>query len=299
MKIIVGTRGSNLARTQSGHVIDMLKEKNPEVEFQVKIIKTKGDILNEVPLDKIGGKEVFIKEIEKELLDGTIDLAIHSMKDVPGEIPSGLKLSYIPKREDHRDLLVLREGIESLEELPLGAKIGTGSKRRKYQILKYREDLEVVGIRGNVQTRIDKIESEGLDGVIIAAAGVNRLGLELSKKVIHLEDDLVLASPCQGILGLEIREDDRAVEEVLRTISNPEAEIQAQAERAFLKGTGGSCHIPVGAYCKVDGEKIEIEGILGSEDGKKLERARVSGRAEDAYKLGMELAGILNREVAK
>ncbi len=299
MKIIVGTRGSNLATTQTGHVIDMLKEKNPNLEVEVKIIKTKGDILNEVPLDKIGGKEVFIKEIEKELLEGSIDLAIHSMKDVPGDLPKGLKLSYIPKREDHRDVLVLRRGLESLEDLPRGGKIGTGSKRRKYQILKYRKDLEVVGIRGNVQTRIEKIESENLDGVIIAAAGINRLGLKLENKVIPLENDLVLSSPCQGILGLEIREDDLELEEILRSISDPIAEVQSKAERAFLKGTGGSCHIPVGAFCRVDGERIELEGILGTENGERLERASLSGSINEAEKLGRDLANILNKEIGR
>ena len=299
MKIIVGTRGSNLATTQTGHVIDMLKEKNPNLEVEVKIIKTKGDILNEVPLDKIGGKEVFIKEIEKELLERSIDLAIHSMKDVPGDLPKGLKLSYIPKREDHRDVLVLRRGLESLEDLPRGGKIGTGSKRRKYQILKYRKDLEVVGIRGNVQTRIEKIESENLDGVIIAAAGINRLGLKLENKVIPLENDLVLSSPCQGILGLEIREDDLELEEILRSISDPIAEVQSKAERAFLKGTGGSCHIPVGAFCRVDGERIELEGILGTENGERLERASLSGSIDEAEKLGRDLANILNKEIGR
>ncbi len=299
MKIIVGTRGSNLAVTQTGHVIDMLKDKNPEVEFVVKTIKTKGDILNEVPLDKIGGKEVFIKEIEKELLDGTIDLAIHSMKDVPGVLPEGLKLSHIPKREDHRDVLVLRKGLNSLDELPRGAKIGTGSKRRKYQILEFREDLEVVGIRGNVQTRIDRIERENLDGVIIAAAGMNRLGLKLENTIVHLEDDILLASPCQGILGLEIRENDVEVEKVLKTISNEEAEIQSKAERAFLKGTGGSCHVPVGAYCKIENEELELKGMLGTENGEIIKRALVRGKVEEAEKLGLELANILNKEIGK
>lgn len=299
MKIIVGTRGSNLAVTQTNHVINMLKEKNPDVEFEVKTIKTKGDILNDIPLDKIGGKEVFIKEIERELLDGTIDLAIHSMKDLPGELPEGLKLTHIPKREDHRDVLVLRKGLGSLEDLPRGAKIGTGSKRRKYQILRYREDLEVVGLRGNVQTRINKIESEGLDGVILAAAGINRLGLELENTVVALEDEILVSSPCQGILGLEIREGDARLEEVIATIGDQEAEIQARAERAFLKGTGGSCHVPVGAYCRVDGDSLEIEGILGTEDGERLERASIAGSIEDAEDLGLELANILNKEIGR
>lgn len=297
MKIIVGTRGSALAVTQTNHIIDMLKEKNPQVEFEVKTIKTKGDIILDKPIDKIGGKEIFIKEIEKELLDGSIDMAVHSMKDVPGELPEGLKLSYIPKREDHRDVLVLREGIESLEDLPNGAKIGTGSKRRSYQILEFRDDLQVVGIRGNVQTRINKIDEEGLDGVILAAAGINRLGLKLDKKVIPLDEDIMISSPCQGVLGLEIREDDVEIEKILKTISDEEAEIQTKSERRFLQGTGGSCHVPVGAYCKVNGDQIQIDGILGSEDGSKLVRRSISGPVKEAEKLGMELANILSKEI--
>lgn len=297
MKVIVGTRGSDLAVTQTNHIIDMLKEKNPNVEFQVKMIKTKGDLILDKPIGEIGGKEIFIKEIEKELLDGTIDMAVHSMKDMPGELPKGLKLSYIPKREDHRDVLVLRQGINSLEELPKGAKIGTGSKRRKFQMLKYRDDLEIIGIRGNVQTRIDRIDKEGLDGVILAAAGINRLGLKLDKKVISLDEEIMISSPCQGILGLEIREDDEEMNSLLETISDENAEIQTKGERAFLKGTGGSCHVPVGAYCKISGNEIQIDGVLGSEDGSKLVRKSISGPIEDAEKLGIELADILTKEI--
>ena len=299
MKIIVGTRGSNLAVTQTNHVIDMLKEKNPDVEFEVKTIKTKGDILKDVPLDKIGGKEVFIKEIEKELLEGDIDLAIHSMKDVPSVLPKGLKLSFIPKREDHRDVLVLRKGLNKLEDLKAGSKIGTGSKRRKYQMLELREDIEVVGIRGNVQTRIEKIETENLDGVILAAAGINRLGLELENTVIPLENDELLSSPCQGILALEIRENDEKIEEILKTISDEKAEIQTKAERAFLKGTGGSCHVPVGAYCEVYEEKIKLYGMLGTEDGETIKRHFIEGSIDKAEELGEKLANILSEEIGR
>ena len=192
MKIVVGTRGSNLALTQTNMVIDMLKEAHPNIEFKVKIILTKGDIIKDLPIDKIGGKEIFTKEIEKELLAGTIDLAVHSMKDMPAELPPGLKLSYTPKREDSRDVLILREGIKGLDDLPLGGKIGTGSKRRKFQILQYRPDLEVVGLRGNIQTRINKIITENLDGVILAAAGINRLGLELGDRMVYLDKNIVL-----------------------------------------------------------------------------------------------------------
>ena len=299
MKIVVGTRGSNLALTQTNMVIDMIKRKHPNIDFQVKIIKTKGDILKDVAIDKIGGKEVFVKEIERELLASTIDMAVHSMKDMPGKLPTGLKLSYTPPREDYRDVIVFREGISSLEELPKGARIGTGSKRRKYQILKYRPDLNIVSIRGNVETRIKKIEEENLDGVILAAAGIKRLGLDLGNRLYYMDRKIMLPSPTQGILAIEIRENDERMEKILEDISHKETEIQAVVERAFLIGVGGSCTIPVGAYCQVLEDKIIVEGLLGSEDGDVLIRKSI---VEDinAYKeTGYKIAEILMKEKAR
>ncbi len=299
MKIVVGTRGSKLAVTQTNMVLDMIKEKCPEVEFEVRIIKTKGDLILDKPIDKIGGKEIFIKEIEKELLDSSIDLAIHSMKDMPGELPKGLRLSYIPKREDHRDVLVLREGLNSIDDLPQGAIIGTGSKRRKYQLLKYREDLNIVGIRGNIETRIGKIVEDNLDGVVLAAAGINRLGVSLENKVIALDTDLLLSSPCQGILGIEIREDDENIHNVIKSISDELTEVQAKVERDFLKGTGGSCNIPVGAYCRIEDSRIHLDGILGSEDGQLLVRKSMEGSLDDIDTIGGDLAKLLTEEIDK
>lgn len=299
MKIVVGTRGSNLAVTQTNMVIDMIKGAHPNIEFEVKIIKTKGDILKDLPIDKIGGKEIFIKEIEKELLDGTIDMAVHSMKDMPGELPAGLRLSFTPKREDCRDALILKEGIKSLDDLPKGGKIGTGSKRRKFQMLEYRSDLEIVGIRGNIQTRIDRIESENLDGVILAAAGINRLGLELGDRMVYLDKDLVLPSPTQGILAIEIREDDEKLHNILEAISHTETEIQAKVERAFLKGAGGSCHIPVGAYCEILDEKIYLKGFLGTVDGEVLIRKSVGGNIDYLEEIGYGLAKDMVKEIGR
>lgn len=299
MKIIVGSRGSNLALTQTNMVLDSIKEKHPEVEFQLKVIKTKGDILKNVPIDKIGGKEIFIKEIEKELLDGTIDMAIHSMKDMPGELPEGLKLSFTPKREDYRDVLVLKEGYKSLDDIPRNGKIGTGSKRRKYQILEHRPDLEVVGIRGNIETRINKIETENLDGVILAAAGIHRLGIDLGERVIYLDKNIVLPSPTQGILAIEIRENDEKMGNILQSISHRETEIQAKVERAFLKAAGGSCHIPVGAYCEVLDEKIYLEGLLGTVDGEILVRKSIEGNLCSLEEVGEKLAEEILKEMSK
>lgn len=299
MKIVVGTRGSNLAITQTNMVIDMIKAVHPSIEFEVKIIITKGDVVKDLPINEIGGKEIFTKELEKELLGGTIDMAVHSMKDMPAELPAGLKLSFTPKREDCRDALILREGIKGLDDLPIGGKIGTGSKRRKFQILEYRPDLEVVGVRGNIQTRINKIETENLDGVILAVAGINRLGLELGDRIVYLAKDIVLPSPTQGILAIEIREDDERLHNILESISHAETEIQAKVERAFLKGAGGSCHIPVGAYCEVTKEKIYLEGLLGTVDGEILIRKSLEGSIDSLEELGYELANDMVKEVGR
>lgn len=298
MKIVVGARGSTLSVTQTNSVINMMKNAHPHLDIELKTIKTKGDVLREASLDKIGGKGVFVKEIEKELLNGQIDMAVHSMKDMPGVLPKGLKLSYVPKREDYRDVLVLREGLSSLDKLPIGAKIGTGSKRRKYQLLRYREDLNISDIRGNIETRIKKIELENLDGVVLAAAGIKRLGLhkDLAHRIVYLDKEILLPSPCQGILAIEIRENDVKIEELLKSISHEKTEIQAKVERAFLKGAGGSCKVPVGAYCEIHSEKLILEGFLGTEDGEILIDKKLEGKKDSLEKLGYNLANMMIKE---
>ncbi len=297
MKIIVGSRGSDLALTQTNMVIREIEEKNPGVKCEVKIIKTKGDTIYDKPIDQIGGKEIFTKEIEHELLAGRVDMAIHSMKDMPGELPQGLKLSYTPKREDPRDVLVLKEGYGSLDDIPQGGIIGTGSKRRKFQLLKMRPDLKIVGIRGNIQTRIDKIESENLDGTLLAAAGINRLDIDLSGRMQYLGVEEFLPSPTQGILAIEIREDDKKIEEVIEKISHPETEIQARAEREFLKAVGGSCTVPVAAYSTIEGDKIYLEGFLGSVNGDILLREKITGKIEDQDNIGKKLGEKMLKEM--
>ncbi|AWZ49573.1 hydroxymethylbilane synthase [Hathewaya limosa] len=299
MKIVVGSRGSKLALTQTNWVIDQLKKGNPEVEFEVKIIKTKGDRIQHIALDKIGDKGLFVKEIEEQLLNGDIDMAVHSMKDMPSVLPEGLKFSYIPKREDIRDVIVLKEGYNSLEDLPKGAVIGSGSKRRKYQLLQYRKDLNIVPIRGNVDTRIKKIETENLDGVILAAAGLNRLGLTetLKYKVCSISTDILLPAPAQGALALEIREDRNDIHEVIKSLSHKETEIAVEGERAFLDGINGSCHIPVGAKGIIEGNKFILIGLLGSEDGDKIIRKTIEGTIDKAKELGYELAKLILKEI--
>ncbi len=297
MKLIVGSRGSELALRQTNMVIADIEALNPYVKCEIKIIKTRGDIILDKAIDKIGGKEIFTKEIERELLDGSIDMAVHSMKDMPGILPDGLKLSYTPKREDPRDALVLKEGYKTIDDIPVGGKIGTGSKRRKYQILKIRPDLEVVGIRGNIQTRIKKIDTEKLDAIILAVAGINRMGIDLSGRIQYLEVDEFSPSPCQGILAIEVREGDSEIEDTLKKISHPQTEIQAKIERAFLKAVGGSCTVPVGARSTVKGDELYLEGFLGSDDGQVLMKTTIKGHINDAEKIGQKLGQEMLKEM--
>lgn len=298
MKIVVGTRGSNLALIQTNWVVDELKKANPDVEFEVKIIKTKGDLIKDLPLDKIGDKGLFVKEIEKSLLNKEIDMAVHSMKDMPSYLPEGLKFASSPKREDPRDVLIFKEGYKSIEDLPKGARIGTGSKRRKYQLLKHRPDLEIVPIRGNIETRIKKIETENLDGVVLAASGLKRAGLE-EKIDYYIPTDIMLPAPAQGILALEIRENDEETENIINSIKDDTTKVQIDAERGFLIGVNGSCHIPMGAYCDIDGDKIKLTGLYGDGEGKKIIIKSQEGTIEDAPKIGYELAKSVLKEFEK
>lgn len=295
MKIIVGTRGSKLALVQTNWVVEKLKYANPGIEFEIKVIKTKGDLITHLPLHKIGDKGLFTKEIEQQLINKEIDLAIHSMKDMPSNLPKGLKFANVPKREDPRDVLVLKEGYNSVDDLPQGAKIGTGSKRRTYQLLKYRPDLEIVPIRGNIDTRIRKIEDENLHGVVLAAAGLIRANLQ-DKISYYIPTDIMVPAPAQGALAIEIREDDTYIEDIVSHIKDEITEIQIKAERGFLAGVNGSCHIPMGAYCEIKDDNIILTGLYGDEDGEKLIIKSLEGKAEDASDLGYELANIVLKE---
>jgi len=229
MKIVVGTRGSKLALIQTNWAVEELKKANPGIEFEIKVIKTKGDLVTHLPLHKIGDKGLFTKEIEQQLLNREIDLAVHSMKDMPSILPQGLKFANVPRREDPRDILVLKENYKTIEDLPHGARIGTGSKRRIYQLLKYRPDLEIVPIRGNIDTRIRKIEDENLHGIVLAAAGLLRAGLE-ERISSYLPTNIMIPAPAQGALALEIRENDSHMEEIISHIKD---ETSSSRERIF------------------------------------------------------------------
>ncbi|MDP4089879.1 MAG: hydroxymethylbilane synthase [Bacillota bacterium] len=298
MKLVIGSRGSKLALVQTEWVVEKLKEYNPDAEFEVKVIKTKGDKIQNVELDKIGDRGLFVKEIEEALLNHEIDMAIHSMKDIPSFFPKGLKLAASPEREDYRDALILKEGLRSLEDVPYGGRIGTGSSRRKFQLLKLRPDLNIVPIRGNIDTRMRKIEGMELHGIVLAAAGVKRLGLEHRiSQYFDMED--ILPAPTQGILAVEIREGESDLEEIISKIKDTDTELQVKAERAFLNGINGSCHTPMGALCIVKDENVTVYGMLGTENGEVLVKKSIGGPAKEAEALGRELAGIVLEEMKK
>lgn len=296
LKIIVGTRGSKLAIAQTMWVIEKLKKHHSLVEFETKIIKTKGDMDQETRLNKIGDKGVFISAIEEELLAGTIDMAVHSMKDMPSVLTEGLCFAAIPRREDARDALILKKGYQSIEDLPYGAKIGTGSKRRGYQIQVYREDLQIVPIRGNIDTRIRKLQEEDYDGIILAAAGLNRLGLQEYINYCFPIDDMI-PSPCQGILAIEVKVNNHLLLDRLKVLEDPISTIQYQAERAFMKAINGGCQIPMGAYCKVEGSHLRLKGLLGDEEGNHLVIKELCGPIGSEMQIGTELAHVLKNIV--
>ena len=299
MKIIVGSRGSKLAVVQTNWLLEELRKANPEVDFELKIIKTKGDKIQHKALDKIGDKGIFTKELEDALLSGEIDMAVHSMKDMPSALPDGLTLWVPPMREDPRDVLLTPHKISAIQELPENAVIGTGSKRRIYQLKNIRKDFEVVGIRGNIDTRIRKMKEQGLDGIILAAAGLKRIGAYESGDYtcLPLDPCQFVSAPAQGILAVEIREDNETVKALMESVSNPVTKAQMTAERQFLISLNGSCHIPIGAYCDVEGEKLTLYGLFGNEDATILYKGQTEGAMGEEAKMGDRLAKELKEMV--
>lgn len=288
MKVIIGSRGSKLALAQSELVVNDLKVLNPNIDFEIKIIISKGDIILDKHVSAIGGKGVFVKEIEDALLSGEIDLAVHSMKDLPTDDTKGLLIAGVPKREDYRDALILRDGLLKLEDIPIGGKIGTGSKRRAMQIKVIRSDLNIVPIRGNVDTRIDKLNNSDLDGIILAAAGLKRLGLE-HKITKYFSLDEMLPAPAQGALALQIRSEDDWIQSIVAGLIDKKATLEVEAERNFLRTLGGNCNSPAGALCVFEGSDMILYGIF-SNDGIKLVRSSIIGNIDNANNLAIELA---------
>jgi hydroxymethylbilane synthase len=293
----IGTRGSQLALFQANWVKDQLGKAHPDLRVTLIKIKTTGDKIQDVPLAKIGGKGLFVKEIEESLLRKKIDLAVHSIKDVPTEFPQGLHLSAITKREDPRDAFISRDG-RTLKNLPQGAKIGTSSLRRQAQLLHFRSDFELIPLRGNLDTRLNKLKTMHLDGIVLALAGVRRLGLEERVTEI-IPADVSLPAIGQGALGIETRVDDREVEEKIGFLNDRDSSISVIAERAFLRKLEGGCQVPLAAYARPEGKILRLDGLVGSIDGKRLIRHHVEGPVENAESLGIELAEILLGKGAK
>lgn len=287
-KILVGSRASDLALVQTYWVIDRLKEKFPELDYEVVKIKTIGDKILDKTLHKIGGKGLFVKEIESALLQEEIDMAVHSMKDVPTEMIDDLMIGAITDREDIRDVLISRDGIK-LEDLPQGAKIGTSSLRRAAQLLAYRPDLMIEPIRGNIATRLKKMETLHLDGVILAAAGVIRMGWK-DKISQYISTRLCTPAVGQGALGIQIRSKDPFVRSIVKALNNPHVEIAIKAERSFMRELKGGCHVPIGAYSCMEGEKLLMDAVIASPDGEKVIRLRDACRKEDYEQLGIRMA---------
>jgi len=293
----IGTRGSQLALFQANWVKDQLVRTHPELKVTLIKIKTTGDKIQDVPLAKIGGKGLFVKEIEEALIQRRIDLAVHSIKDVPTEFPKSLHLSVITKREDPRDVLISRNGT-ALKDLPQGAKIGTSSLRRQAQLLHFRNDLELIPLRGNLDTRLKKLITMNLDGIVLALAGVKRLGLEERISEI-IPINISLPAIGQGALGIETRMDDRVVEDQIRFLNDPHSSIAVTAERAFLKKLEGGCQVPIAAFAQKVGSTLQIDGLVGTIDGKRLIRHHLEGPIEEAEPLGTQLAEILLAKGAK
>jgi hydroxymethylbilane synthase len=289
--IKIGTRGSKLALTQTNFVADKLKKAIPDAEVEICVIKTSGDIMQDVSLLTIGGQGVFVKEIEEALLSEKIDLAVHSMKDVPGENPEGLIFSAILPREDVRDVLVSRNNIK-LEFMPKGAKIGTGSQRRGAQIKALLPDVSIVPLRGNIETRIKKIETENINGVILAAAGMKRNGLT-EKITQFLPVETMLPAVGQGALGLQIRKNDDELAKACAVLNDAATSVEVAAERAFLRTLGGGCRLPIAALGKLDGQMLTLEGMLAAPNGTTVIREKISGTIKDAEEMGKKLAEIV------
>ena len=293
-KLNLGTRGSKLALWQSRQVAEELKRVRPALEIDITIIKTQGDKILDVALSRIGDKGLFTKEIENELLAGRIDLAVHSMKDLPGEMDPALAIGAVLHREDPRDVLLSHKGYR-FDELPKGAVLGTSSLRRMAQIKARRPDLEMLALRGNVETRINKMQEQDLDGIVLAWAGVSRLGLT-AMITDFLPEDLVLPAAGQGAIAVQIRADDRKTREVMDLINDKAAYSEVSSERSFLRKLQGGCQVPIGSRALVSGSQIYIRGLVASLDGTRLYRQEISGPVERGPELAEELAeGLLAR----
>jgi hydroxymethylbilane synthase len=300
--IVIGTRGSKLALWQAEWVKASLIALHPELTVDLNVIKTTGDKILDVPLAQVGGKGLFVKEIEEAMLAGEADIAVHSMKDVPTEFPEGLYLPVIREREDPRDAFIapLRNGVpvvSSFRDLPHGATVGTSSLRRACQLLNIRPDLKIMQLRGNLDTRLRKLDEGQFDAIILAAAGVKRLGWH-NRITETLAPDVSLPAIGQGAVGIECRQDDAATNALIAPLNHPATTLCVRAERALLKRLEGGCQVPIAGYATLQDDRITLSGLVGSIDGTTLIREVMTGTTADPESLGTALAEALLRNGA-
>jgi hydroxymethylbilane synthase len=288
MVLRIGTRGSKLALAQSEWVKKKIEGKHPHAQVQLARIKTTGDKILDSPLAKIGGKGLFVKEIEEALLNERVDLAVHSMKDVPAALPQGLILAGFPEREDPHDAFVSIDYL-NLAQLPQKARVGTGSLRRAAQLLHIRPDLKLLPLRGNVDTRLRKLEAGEFQAIILAAAGMRRLGFEDRISQV-LSTEQILPAIGQGALGLEVRRDDEETIGLIDFLNDEETQVTVQAERAFLKELEGGCQVPIAAFSRLSGGGLELEGMVAELDGSKIIQDKIAGARNEAEDMGIRLA---------
>ena len=288
MRLKLGTRGSKLALWQAQAVTERLKEYHPDLQIEVVIIKTAGDKILDVALSRIGDKGLFTKELEKALLDGTIDLAVHSLKDLPSQLGEGLKLAAVMPRENPGYVLISRSGLH-LSDLPAGSVIGTSSLRRTAQLKAVRPDLQVIDIRGNVETRIKKMQEQQLDGIILAYAGVKRLGLEHWITQV-LPYDIMLPATGQGTIAIETRDHDEKMDSILETVNDRKTFAEIQAERAFLGRLEGGCQVPMACLAECREGVIHMQGLVSSLDGSRVIRDSITGSSHEPEQIGLNLA---------
>ncbi len=284
----LGTRASLLATTQSGWVKDQIEQAHPGVTVELVKIITKGDKILDVPLAKVGGKGLFVKELEESLLSEEVDLAVHSMKDVPSELPEPLHLGIIPPRENPHDAFI-SNNYKILAEMPAGSKVGTSSLRRRSQLAALRPDLLIEDLRGNLDTRLRKLDEGQYDAIILAAAGLNRLGMS-DRATSYFDPSDMLPAVGQGALGIELRRDNHDLLAGLTFLNDETTAVAVEAERAFLFRLEGGCQVPIGAFCEVDGNTIEVTGLIASEDGTKILKKSRRGNRDEAATIGRELA---------
>ncbi|MFA6011460.1 MAG: hydroxymethylbilane synthase [Desulfobacteraceae bacterium] len=295
--LIIGTRGSKLALWQAHWVKSEIEKKHPELNVELSIIKTKGDKILDVPLAKVGGKGLFVKEIEDALLSGKIDLAIHSMKDVPAEIPEGLCIGAIPLRENPQDVILSKNNLQ-LMDLPERARVGTSSLRRSSQLKKVRPDLTILPLRGNIDTRLKKLDEGEYDAIVLAAAGVRRLGFE-NRISQYLEPEEVLPSVGQGALCIEIRIADSRIEAIVSKLNHADTNTVVSGERSFLHRLEGGCQIPIAAHGQVEGKDFTLTGLVADLTGETIIKETITGPREESVSLGITLADRLLARGAK